>query len=153
MTFSLFGFKNAGKTHFGKLLSQRLSLCFIDIDEEIKSSHQMSVRELYKQIGETAFRKVESSVILSIRPKEKTVLSLGGGSVLNPDVVSHLKALGPLIYLKVRFETAKQRGLPAFLNLATYESRLPIYERVADKTIDVDTLTEEQALQEIINGL
>jgi len=152
MSLCLFGFKNSGKTYFGRLLSQKARIPFLDTDDLIQEHHQKSPAKFHQELGEDSFRRFESNLICQLFPATPTVISLGGGAVLNPVNVMHLQTLGKLIYLKVSYNTAKQRGLPPFLSVQTYEERLVIYENIPARTIDVDRLTEAEILEQLIRG-
>jgi shikimate kinase len=147
----LFGFKSCGKTHFGKLLAERLGWAFIDTDDLLINLYQEknSAYEIHKSIGEQRFRELESRAILTLAPKSPSIIALGGGSILNADNVSHLQTIGQFIYLKAPFSTVQtrilQNKIPSFVDSnhpidslrAIYEKRCPLYESIDAVSIDV----------------
>jgi len=55
----LVGLSGTGKSTCGKILSQRLSLTFIDLDKEIIKNEKTSISNIFKYKGEKYFRKIE----------------------------------------------------------------------------------------------
>ncbi len=91
MNLILFGFKGSGKTHFGKLLAQKMHRRFIDTDDWIdelyakKTGQHTSNREIYIQLGPAAFRALEKEVVKSLTSIKDAIVALGGGAVLDPE--------------------------------------------------------------------
>lgn len=162
MNLILFGFKGCGKTHFGQLLSQLLNCPLIETDSLLEIQYQKSVREIYQQLGEKQFRICERETILSLKNIENSIISLGGGAVLNQKNVEFLTKIGKLIYLKADAQTLKKRmlqqGIPLFLDpqdldrsfKQMMQSREPIYQSIPALTIDTDALTETQILTQLM---
>jgi shikimate kinase len=157
MNIILFGFKGAGKTYLGKLLSAELKRPFIDTDDLIVQSHgqQLSVRDIHQALGETGFRALESTVIRTLQPHPHAVIALGGGSVLDSTNIEHLQKIGRLVYLKVSFnERSFKHGTPSFADAADpveslrkiYQQRLPIYESIPARCLDLDVLDEASCI-------
>ncbi len=136
----LFGFKNSGKTTFGKKLAKILNRPFIDLDEVIEKKYCRTIRALYQEIGETAFRAIEKQAILEISNKPDGILALGGGAVIDPENVQILQKMGTLVYLKASFETIERRtnGYAVGPLKEVYEKRLPIYESIPAVWIEND---------------
>ncbi len=105
MNLILFGYRGAGKTTVGKFLAKKLDRPFVDTDWLIKKRYfkkwkrELSVKEIYEEYGESFFRQEESTVIKSIFKIKKSIIALGGGSLLckkNRELVSQM---GLLVYL------------------------------------------------------
>ena len=77
------GMMGSGKSSIGKLVSKKLSLPFIDIDNLIVENTGMSVSEIFKKKGEDYFRNLEEKITLKCLKKIKNVVSLGGGGFIN----------------------------------------------------------------------
>jgi len=164
MNLILFGFKGSGKTHFGKLLAQKMHRRFIDTDDWIvelyakKTGQHTLVREIYIQLGPAAFRVLEKEVVKSLKSVKDAVIALGGGSVLDPENVELLQKIGCLVYLSTSAETLKKRVFkhqtPAFLDrdnpqatfLEMIQERQPVYESIPAAKIDCDALDEAGVL-------
>ncbi len=77
----LAGYMGSGKTTIGKILSSRLGLPFLDLDEEIERTQGLSVGEIFKQKGEIHFRKLERATLTEILQRPQSfVLAMGGGT-------------------------------------------------------------------------
>jgi len=105
----LTGFMGSGKSEVGKLLAERLSISFYDMDEMIAAGEGMSVSDIFAQKGEAYFRNSETSFLENIHMNSPFILSTGGGVVIKKENREILKALGIVIYLKTRPETVFER--------------------------------------------
>lgn len=116
MNIIIFGHKNAGKTTLGKALSKTLNRPLIDTDKEIealyfrKNGLLLNFQEIYLKHKESYFRELEKEVILSLKC-QKSIITLGGGSLMDPETRSFISQLGLLFYLKISEETFLKRGL------------------------------------------
>ena len=92
------------------------------------------------------------------------MISVGGGLVLRQENVDILRQNGKMIFLKATMETLVQRLrmdterplLQTEEDLKTrleklFSERAPIYERVADFTVNVDNKTPEEIGAEIMS--
>lgn len=152
MNWILFGFKGAGKSYFAK----RLGLPYIDTDNLIEKKEQMSVRDLVLQKGEDYFRQVEKEIVVSLNVT-KTIIAVGGRTVLDSENLAILQKLGTLIYLKCPKEVLKKRmltpPLPTFLKDTSFEKmyyeRIPKYETIAAKWIELEGKTDKEIIEAI----
>jgi len=55
MKIFIIGFMGSGKTHWGRLLSQKLSIPFFDLDELIISKAEKSIADIFAAEGEEYF--------------------------------------------------------------------------------------------------
>ncbi|MBQ9753534.1 MAG: hypothetical protein IJV93_02150 [Lentisphaeria bacterium] len=113
------GIKHCGKSTLGKAVSEQLALPFRDTDEMLEERFHLTVRELFKSVGEEEFRRRESELLSSLEAETPQVISLGGGALLKAENVPILKKLGKIIWCDVDDRTAFARiikkGLPPFL--------------------------------------
>lgn len=94
----LCGFMGTGKTTIGKLIATRLGWAFADTDHVIEQRQAKSVREIFTELGEPAFRAMESILCTEIAASwERTVIATGGGMVLNPKNREILTKAGLLV--------------------------------------------------------
>lgn len=70
----------AGKTTIGKQLSNKLRYNFIDLDQFIEESNQISISSIFSNKGEAYFRDIESLHLKKVLELDNTVISLGGGT-------------------------------------------------------------------------
>lgn len=82
---TLIGLMGAGKTTIGKLLAKRLSVPFIDSDDEIVRREGMSVADIFAKKGEAYFRQVERESIQDLLEQGNMVLATGGGAMTIPE--------------------------------------------------------------------
>jgi shikimate kinase len=148
----LFGFKSCGKTYFGKLLAKELERSFVDTDDLIvEECGGVPIRVIYLTVGEVGFRALEKKVVEGLKSNMNAVIALGGGAVLDPENVTHLKKVGEMIYLEASFDTIRSRiqEPPAFANGSlqqVYKERKPIYESIGARKINVDVLDKAGVL-------
>lgn len=140
---SFIGFQQSGKTTMAKYMAEFLHCTWIDTDKLLESRFQMPIKSIYQQLGEKAFRDLESQMILAIENQE-AIISTGGGAVLREENMLHLKHLGKIIFLNISFETylKRQKEAPLFLGTQSIEDvfyqRLSLYQKYAEIIIDCE---------------
>lgn len=167
MNIILFGFKKCGKTYYGLKVADRMHMDFVDSDllvEQLytKIHHEtLPYREIVKKHGFPYFRDLEKHVIPLLAEQKNSIISLGGGMILDPDNLERLKQIGVLVFLKTPKKTLEKRilshELPPFLDpkdpLASFEQfyheRLPIYEAIPAHVIDTGSKKEEEVLEDL----
>ena len=77
------GMMGSGKSSIGKLVSKKLSLTFIDIDNLIVKATGMNISELFEKKGENYFRNLEEKITIKSLKKINNIVSLGGGGFIN----------------------------------------------------------------------
>ena len=77
----LIGMMGSGKSTIGALLSKKMNMKFIDLDQKIETIEKQTISQIFKLKGEKYFRTIEVKTILSLLDsKEKElVLSLHSG--------------------------------------------------------------------------
>ena len=80
------GMMGSGKSSIGNLVSKKLELPFVDIDNLIVESSGMSISQIFKKKGEVYFRNLEEKITLGTLKKIKNVISLGGGGFINAKI-------------------------------------------------------------------
>ena len=73
----LIGMMGSGKSLIGKILSKKLNLEFIDIDNKIEASEDRTISDIFKKNGEKYFRKIEEHLSLNYLALENKIISLG----------------------------------------------------------------------------
>lgn len=77
----LIGYMAVGKTTIAKLLSEKMGVKYVDLDDLIEKKTNLTVAELFKQKGEIYFRKVEHEVFKEvIQNDDNLIISTGGGT-------------------------------------------------------------------------
>jgi shikimate kinase len=161
----LIGPMGAGKTAIGRELARQLGLEFLDTDQEIERRTGADVALIFEKEGEAGFRRREREVIAELTQREGLVLATGGGAVLDPANREALKAQGFVIYLKASLSaqavrTAQNRNRPLLETedrqerlKQLFEVRAPLYESLAQLTVDTDSGQVKQISQRIIAEL
>jgi len=109
----LVGFMGCGKTTVGRLLADRLGWNFVDLDAEIEAVQKMPIAEIFDQIGEKHFRKLETEAIRQhvhmIQSGRPTVIALGGGAFAQPGNFELLEHNGVSLWLDCPLSVMRQR--------------------------------------------
>jgi shikimate kinase len=87
----LVGLMGAGKSTVGRRLARRLSLDFVDSDEEIERAAARSIADIFESFGEASFRDGERRVIARLIEGGPKVIATGGGAFLDAET----RALSP----------------------------------------------------------
>jgi len=118
INISLIGLMGSGKSIVGKSLSKKLKLRFYDSDKEIEKKTNKSINEIFQNNGEEYFREVEQKILEMLLNKKNSVISLGGGAILNQNTRNILHKKSFSIYLNVnnnilyeRLKNSKKRPL------------------------------------------
>jgi len=106
----LTGFMAAGKSSVGQILANELGWDFIDTDAEVQKTTGLSIPEIFREFGEERFRFEESKIVSKLGGVSKTVISTGGGTVLNPDNLAILQEKGSIVHLYIPLNIAVQRA-------------------------------------------
>tara|TARA_B110000211_G_scaffold202589_1_gene234861 strand:+ start:1916 stop:2431 length:516 start_codon:yes stop_codon:yes gene_type:complete len=157
----LTGMMGVGKSTVGKKLAKQLSYNFIDIDNLIEVNEGSSINHIFKNEGESYFRKLEKNISLEKLRKKNSVISLGGGSFLNTAIRSAVKNSAVSFWLDVsveeltkRLKKSKERPLLFNKNLSEtinkiYLERKKTYNK-ANFRIKCDYLKPKTIVNEIL---
>ena len=154
----LIGMPGSGKTTVAKELSKMLNKKIIDIDEEIEKETKLSINHIFDKFGEDYFRELEKNMIGKISILDNTVISTGGGAVLNKDNIENLKKKGKIIFLNRSIENiskACHKNRPLLKNNIEkleelFNYRQEYYKLYADFTIE-NNGSLPNVIEEIIN--
>jgi len=161
----LIGPMGSGKTTIGSLLAEKLGLAFRDTDHLIEEQEEKPVSQIFLDQGEDVFRAIEKKVLRDELLTDGTVLSLGGGAPISIDAQSALRAISSyIIFLDISLSTVVprigfNRDRPLLLNnprgqwQTLMEARRPIYEALADVTINVDDKSEKEIVTIALSSL
>ena len=86
------GMMGSGKSSIGNLVSKRLDIPFIDIDNLIVTNTGMSISEIFEKKGEGYFRDLEEKFTLKSLKRIKNVVALGGGGFINTKIRKEILA-------------------------------------------------------------
>ena len=82
----LLGMMGSGKSIIGNLISKKLKLEFIDIDNVIEKEANMNITEIFSKKGENFFRNLEEKITIKSLESSNVVISLGGGGFVNEKI-------------------------------------------------------------------
>ena len=97
----LVGFMGSGKTTLGRTLSAKMNLQFIDLDIFIENRFCRSVKQIFAERGEEAFRKIERNMLLEVCDFEDTIVACGGGTPCHFDNMEVMNRAGITVFLDV----------------------------------------------------
>ncbi|MFN8115658.1 MAG: shikimate kinase [Bacteroidia bacterium] len=104
------GFMGCGKTTQGKKLAKEMGYYFIDLDDYISNKYDNTITDLFQEVGEDEFRKIESiSLQECINDNMKALIATGGGTPCFNNNMDLMKANGKVIYLKMEPEALYNR--------------------------------------------
>lgn len=161
----LVGFMGAGKSTVAFALHRRLALPLVEMDERLVQEQGMSINEIFERFGEDRFRELESRLIVELGEGEPSVISCGGGVVVRPENIEHMKRCGRVVYLSATPETVYERvknstdrpvlnGHMSVEYIAgLMERRSALYEAAADVTIKTDGRGPEAICDEIVQQI
>lgn len=151
-----------GKSTIGKILAKKLNYNFVDVDKLIEKKENSSINLIFKNSGESYFRKIESEITLAVLKKENSVISLGGGAFINNLTRKNVKKLtisfwldAPINELIKRLKKNKKRPLLFKKNIdetikKIYFERKKIYNN-ADYRIKCNYKASSEVAKKIIN--
>jgi shikimate kinase len=110
----LVGFMGAGKTSVGRALGRRLNWVFEDLDDHIQAREGRTVAEIFRDSGESEFRRAESAalqhLIGELTGGSARIVALGGGAFVQKENAALLAASGmPTVFLDAPVEELWQR--------------------------------------------
>ena len=158
----LIGMPGAGKSTVGVLLAKTLGYAFLDTDLVIQQREGALLQSLVDSLGVEAFLDVEADDICSVECRG-TVIAPGGSAVCRERAMSHLKALGRIVYLHLPLEELERRlnnistrGIaraPGETLADLFAYRAPLYRNYADLTVDVGRQSLEETVALVLRAL
>jgi len=157
----LIGMMGSGKSTIGEKLANNLNMEYVDIDNDIESVHEMTIVDIFNQLGEKKFREIESAYFLEKSKQTNQVFSTGGGIILNIENRDILKNNGRTFFLEAdckillnRIKNISSRPLldnksPIETISSIWEKRKKYYYDSSDYTINTNTLSIHDVIDEI----
>jgi shikimate kinase len=161
----LVGPMGVGKTTIGRQLADVLVREFKDSDREIEERTGATIPLIFELEGEIGFRKRECEIINELTHLQNIILATGGGAILNPENRNWLRERGTVVYLHAsadqllkRTNRSKTRPLlqtenPRAKIEQLLKERAPLYESVADLTVETGRRSVKSVLKEILKRL
>ncbi|MFY9551090.1 MAG: shikimate kinase, partial [Thermoanaerobaculia bacterium] len=132
----LVGFMASGKTSVGRRLAERLGIPFVDLDAEIERASGKTIRALFEESGEAAFRGREAEFLEGTASLPAAVVATGGGSFVLEGNRRTISRLGVSVLLDpplaaVRARLAGKTDRPLFRSeeqlAGLFAERAPFY--------------------------
>ena len=160
----LIGMPSAGKSTLGIVLAKILNYQFVDADLVIQNQCDKTLQKLIDACGPEGFIQVENEILRELNAS-KSIIATGGSAIYSEPAMDHLSDIGRVVYLKISFDELKQRladfsergvvmrdGIGMSLR-DLYDERLPLYEKYADITVDVNDLSITAAARKVADAL
>jgi shikimate kinase len=138
----------SGKTTFGEKIAEKLNKTFIDLDDEIEKSTNMSISQIFEKYGEKRFREIESEIVQKFSKENNLLISTGGGIIKNNKNIEALKENGIVIFIDRPLENlisnidVEHRPLlkdnVEYLKIL-YNERYELYNKAADVVVKNNT--------------
>ena len=156
----LIGMMGSGKSTIGSLLSKKLNIKFIDIDNVLENDSKMKIAEIFEKKGENFFRNLEEKITLKLLRSTNSIISLGGGSFINEKIRKEILVNNFSFWLNCdaktllkRIKKNKKRPIAFNLNdseiLELIEIRTKIYSKAQFK-INCHKLKKTEIVNKIL---
>ena len=160
----LIGMPGAGKSTLGVVLAKILNYDFLDADLVIQNKHGKTLQTLINEYGPQGFLDVENQDLQEINV-HRTIIATGGSAVYSDRAMEHLRSIGTVVYLQISYKELANRlgdlqergvvmkGVMGMSLADLYEERLPLYEKWADITVDVEKTSITKAAKKVAGAL
>ena len=160
---TLIGMPGSGKSTAGVLLAKALGYQFVDTDLLLQQREGALLQDILDRRGVEGFLDLEGEVLRALDCRG-TVIAPGGSCVCRPAAMERLRALGPVVYLRVpldelerRVDNITTRGIamaPGETLSGVFARREPLYRAYAGLTVDVAAgQSLEQTVAAVLVGL
>jgi shikimate kinase len=159
----LIGMMGAGKSSVGRALAARLGRPLLDSDDVVEARTGRTVRDIFADDGEAAYRVIEGDVLRDIlADPTPSVVAAAGGIVLSADNRAALRAsnsyvvwlLADVDVLVQRVRHGGHRPLldddPAGTLRKMFVEREALYREVADAIVSVDNRSVNDVAQAVL---
>lgn len=158
----LIGFMGSGKDVVGQAIVARTGMRFLSIDGYIVLQENKTINRIFKESGESCFRKLEKEAILALKDLKNIVISTGGGIAIDKENRSLLSETGKVVYLDAQLNVIEERlkkdsdrplikDRKNIRRIFEERKRNGIYN-FADLRIDTSSMTPDEIADEIIQS-
>lgn len=126
----LIGYMGSGKTTLGHAVEQRAGIDFIDLDDFIEQSQEMTITQIFAERGEEGFRELERAALLTLaQAPGDALIACGGGTPCFFGNMELMNELGVTVMLRASMETLIRR-------LTLMRSTRPLIARLTDSELE-----------------
>lgn len=167
MNLYLIGYRGSGKTTVAQLVSQQLTLPWIDADQWLVKQLGKTVTQIFAEEGEAGFRQHETESLKQLAGLSGWVIALGGGAILREENRLILAESGQTVWLaatpevlvsRIAKDAATRESRPSLTPQGVLEevqsvlaARHALYQASAQLKVDVDALSPAEVAQQIAN--
>ena len=152
------GFMGAGKTTLTRRLARTLGLASADIDRSIERDTGMTIKELFAQVGPSRFREIEADKLEQFAAGVPLLISCGGGLIEGERSRRIIRDSGFCVHMFVSPDESASRisnhdTRPYFETMDSVREvnsrRAPLYEEMADATVDTTGKLPHEVASEV----
>lgn len=161
----LIGMSGVGKTVVGKYVSKKNNMKLLDTDNIIVVNSDETISDIFNNYGEEYFRSLESNIIEGLSTETNSVISTGGGIIMDKNNIKYLKTNGIIFLLQANLDTLirnvnlSKEKRPLLEESNNFKNRIEninknrkdLYISSADYIIKVDNKSIEEIGDEIIS--
>ncbi len=167
LTCFLIGPNGSGKTTVGRMLSDFLSLKFIDSDLEIENLIGVKLTDFLSNKGIKSFSQLENILIKTLSNRKNIIFAVSVNSINHLENRNFFNLKGKIIYLSANPVNQYTRSMLSNRHspiLSTVNNKLmylielaktmePLYNSIADLVISTDNCSVEDVVNKIIDYL
>ena len=154
------GMMGSGKSSIGYLVSKKLNIEFIDIDNLIEEETGVSISKIFEKKGEDYFRNLEEKITLKALKQNNEVISLGGGGFISDKIRKEVLTNHFSFWLDLndsnllrRIKSSKKRPLVLKLTDQKIKQLIKTRSKICSKAqfkINCNKLTKTEIVKKII---
>ena len=124
----LLGYMGSGKSTIAKLLSEKLDLMNVDLDNYIEKKENKSISNIFEISGELFFRRIENKYLRDLLDSHNyKIISIGGGTpCYSNNIELIIKSKCIIFYLRANVDTLADR-------LFNEKDKRPLISRIKSK--------------------
>ncbi|NNE35145.1 MAG: shikimate kinase [Rhodothermales bacterium] len=111
----------SGKSSLGRNVAAELEFGFLDLDRAIEAEAEKTIRDIFREDGEQAFRAAESAALRATSDLHEHVIALGGGTLVAESNMDWALGHGIVVFLDLPEEELVRR-------LSRSRTRRPLVE-------------------------